>query len=444
MSISPSPAVSPAQVMRTAVWYGDRCLDMDFPPEWEMDVRWPSTPPAMTDAQIAEALARPIGQPTLRELCRGAQRPLIIIDDVNRPTPVDLVLPRVLSSLRDGGVSSDAATILVATGTHGKPCMESVLKKIGPAAGAHCTIVVHDANDPMAYLGKTRSGTPVLANKALIASDFVIGIGGIYPNHSAGYGGGAKLGLGVLGFRSILHLHYAHANAGWGGVPGPNTFRIDLEEIAEMLGIKSMISMQVNAERKPIRVTCGDYRSYYAQEVSFARSIFTVAPPQDADIVISNAYPNDLSLTFALMKGAAPLYRCGPASSRVLLASCSEGLGAHGLFPVVDASRIHVMENYLRLARTMKPSAFLKKVATKLGGKLLSSRMTANHHRPVFRNPIWLYQPAGGERTVSQQVAGVRVTSSWPEILEVTKREQGGRVPLKVVVYPCAPLISIG
>lgn len=429
--------------LRTGAWYGDGSLDLNFPASWDVRILWPRTPPPITEDQIAQSLEQPIGQPHLRELCRNVKRPLIIIDDVNRPTPVDLVFPHILRVFQSVGISPEQVTILLATGTHGAPGTTSVRNKVGPIAAAACRIVLHDANGPLAYIGKTTLGTPVLANKEILASDFTIGIGGIYPNQSAGYGGGAKLALGVLGYESILHLHYAHSNAGWGAVPGRNTFREDLNQIAGMLGIKSMISLQVNGHREPIRITCGDYLAYYQQEVTFARAIFTVPPPQDADVVISNAYPSDLSLTFALMKGSSPLYRCQPYSSRVLLASCPEGLGSHGLFPVFNTGRLRLVKQYSRLAKTMTLPAFLGKVARVAKKKLIRRREPTALANRTFNHPIWVNQSAHGQPILPEQIARVRVTNSWPELLDTIDREQGVGRSLKVVIYPCASLLSI-
>src|SRR2546430_3759484 len=64
----------------TGVWYSDKALTLDFPPEWDVTVFRPPTPPPLTDAQISEALERPSGQSPIRQICRGKSRPLVIID----------------------------------------------------------------------------------------------------------------------------------------------------------------------------------------------------------------------------------------------------------------------------------------------------------------------------------------------------------------------------
>ena len=95
-------------------------------------------------------------------------------------------------------------------------------------------MVAHDdrAGDLVA-LGRTSFGTPVLVNRLVAGSDYVLGIGGVCPQHSTGFGGGAKLALGVLGRRSIRQLHYGHPSMS-GALDVDNDFRRDLGEIARM------------------------------------------------------------------------------------------------------------------------------------------------------------------------------------------------------------------
>jgi len=136
----------------TGAWYSDEALTLDCPPEWDVTVFRPPTPPPLTDRQIAEALERPSGQSPIRQICRGKSRPLVIIDDLNRPTPVARVMPFLLTHFHDAGISSRDVTILVATGTHGAPQLNAVLKKAGPEA-ASCKIVLHDPERGLVQVG---------------------------------------------------------------------------------------------------------------------------------------------------------------------------------------------------------------------------------------------------------------------------------------------------
>ena len=72
--------------LRTGVWYGDFMLAVPIPPSWDVDVFTPSVGKPLTDKQIVARLEAPVRQATIRELCRGKARPVVIVDDLNRPT----------------------------------------------------------------------------------------------------------------------------------------------------------------------------------------------------------------------------------------------------------------------------------------------------------------------------------------------------------------------
>jgi nickel-dependent lactate racemase len=205
----------------------------------------------------------------------------------------------------------------------------------------------------------------VLVNREVLASDLVIGIGGVYPQRSTGFGGGSKLAIGVLWKRSIVALHYRHPSVD-GSYEVGNDFRRDLDEIAAMIGLHTSVSLQLDAERRPVRAVSGDHRAYYREAVAFALAAYAAPPPATADVVMANAYPIDTSLTFMRSKGVAPLLQARPGASRVLVSACSEGAGHHGLFPFVGAPR---RQRPLHLARTVaaRPGAVPARVAAERG-----------------------------------------------------------------------------
>jgi lactate racemase len=421
--------------LRTAAWYGDRPLRLELPSGWRVTTHRPSTPRPLTDDELAMALERPRGQPPIRELARGRRRPLVIVDDPTRPTPAGRVLPAVLRQLADAGVGAGDVRVLVATGMHGPPRPAALAAKVGPEAAA-CRLLVHDPEGGLARAGRTSFGTPVLVNREVLASDLVIGIGGVYPQHSTGFGGGSKLAIGVLGKRSIVALHYRHPSMD-GSYEVGNDFRRDLDEIAAMIGLHTSVSLQLDAERRPVRAVSGDHRAYYREAVAFALAAYAAPPPATADVVIANAYPIDTSLTFMRSKGVTPLLQARPGASRVLVSACSEGAGHHGLFPFVGAPR---RQRPLHLARTVaaRPGAIPARVAGRLRAAL--DRPRAGAAAPAPARAIWLHVPGPAAAGLPAGIPGMTVVGSWAEVLARVAAEQGHRPGLEVAVYPCAPL----
>jgi len=446
--------------LRTGAWYGDDPLELDFPPGAEVVTCWPATPPPLTAAQLALALERPVGQPPLRELAFGARRPLVIVDDLTRPTPAGGVLPLLLGQLAGAGIPAEAIRILVAAGTHGAPADGAIAKKVGAEAARRCTVLAHDCTRDTVRVGRTSFGTPVLVNQQVLASDLVVGVGGIYPQHSTGFGGGAKLALGVLGKRSITALHYGHPSMD-GSYEIHNDFRRDLDEIAAMIGLRTSVSLQLDAARQVVRAVSGDHRRYYDGEVAFARAAYRAPLPGDADVVVANAYPMDVSLTFMRSKGILPLLHARPGASRVVIAACPEGVGYHGLYPFVNGHRFERQLHLARMARARplkipaKGARLGASIASRTLGKLRRDRnqqrqgptgasTAASPMANPMANPIWLYVPGlnadAAAVPLPPAIPGMRALRHWPEVVDRIRAEQRGREELKVMVYPCAPL----
>jgi len=429
---SQNPTSITQKLLRTDAWRTDATLDLQFPDHWDVTTLWPDPPLPLTDEEIAVKLDQPVGRPPIAEMCRGKSRPLVIVDDLNRPTPTARVLSLLLKRFQEAGIPPSNVTILISTGTHGAPSRDNVRRKIGPEAASACLIVIHNAKRNCVPVGRTRSGTPVLVDKVVLAADLVIGIGGVYPNYTAGFGGGSKLALGVLGFRSIRTLHFRFHGIGWGHTRN-QLLRTELDEIAGMIQLNTIISLQINADREIIRATCGDHFSYYDDEVAFARQFFTAPPPDAADVVISNAYPSDISLTTVLQKGTNPLQHASRQTSRIVIAACAEGVGKHGLFPVIKPRHLPIVQ-FVRRLSAMKPHEFVQAIVRRLHGRPRLSKPSETG------NPIWFYRPVNRIANLPSNVPGYHLTESWPDVLAGIEREQGNRKRLKVFLYPCAPL----
>src|SRR3954470_21565190 len=127
-------SVAVASQLRTAAWYGDLPLDLDLPENWDVTWHWPQFAPPLSNREIVEALDHPTDQLPIRDLCRGKHKPLIIVDDLNRPTPCSRVLPYIFGAFKAAAIEEQYITILVATGTHAAPGIEAVMRKLGESA----------------------------------------------------------------------------------------------------------------------------------------------------------------------------------------------------------------------------------------------------------------------------------------------------------------------
>jgi len=433
--------------LQTGAWYGDQAIELDVPETWDVTIHHPRSAKPLNDQEILEKLEAPVDQMPLSELCRGKSSPLIIVDDLNRPTPAEKIVSFLLDVFQQENIPLANVTLLMATGTHGPPPADGMEKKVGRFAASNCEILNHDCYRNIKKIGKTSFGTPVHINEAVLKSDLVIGVGGIYPNHTAGFGGGAKIILGVLGMRSIFHLHNTHERSGWGADGINGSFRKDLEEIADMAGLHMVISVQIDMQREIIQVHCGNPREYFPEAVSFCREVFTAPRPHDADVVISNAYPNDLSLTFVKLKGVFPLKYCPRSATRIVIASCYEGVGLHNLYPYVNIPKFFKIRQVLRSFLALPFAEVVQKIVRRLLAFMphQGSRegTTQGLTTIVHDHPVWFYRPGQSMVALPTSLPGLKTKQSWSEIIETIHLEQGEGRKLKVAVYPCAFLQNI-
>lgn len=424
--------------VRTGIWYNDRSVTLSFPDHWDVKTYWPSTPPPLTDEEIIGIIKHPVGQAPLGELARGKKNPFIIIDDLSRPTPVFKIIHFLLEEFDSAGFSMGDVSILVATGTHGAQNEKALEKKIGRAAMNTCRVIVHNDRKGTKYIGKTSFNTPVYINKELLKADCIIGIGGVYPQHTTGFGGGSKLALGVSGRRTITHLHYSHKSMG-GAYDIDNDFRKDVSEIAHMIGLNTMFTLHVDAQLELVNMMAGDHHHYYAQAADFSRVKYAAPIPGDCDVVISNAYPFDTSYTF-MRKAYRPLDLAPPDVAKVIVASNHEGIGAHGLFQHMSPPRLIKYKTLVREMSTMEFKVIISKVLKRLTLRRepKSNAPARNYALPGNTKHLWLYRPIDGDVSV-QKIEGISVLSSWSDIVE--NLTQGSfQERLRVKVYPCAGL----
>lgn len=433
-------------VLRTGVWYNDHSLKLSFPDSWDVKNYRPNTPAPLSETQLIEKINSPVGQPPLSELARGKTRAVIVTDDLSRPTPVHRIMPLVLDQFRQAGVDLQSLRILVAAGTHGKQNPGALKTKLGRECFDSCQVLIHSDKKHTKLIGDTSFGTPVHVDRELIDSDLIVGISGIYPQYTTGFGGGGKLALGVLGRKSISHLHF-NSGDNDGDYNIDNNFRRNVTEMCRMIGLNTIFSVHPDAELQIVNLTCGDHYSYYAEAAKFSREVYNAPPPHDADIVIANGYPSDISYTF-MRKGNRPILVATKNAIKIMIGSNPEGLGNHGLYPQGKSDRYLEFKATFDRIKIMEPKVIVRKVIKNL--PLLKKKSappavsgTVQESDSLVNNkPLWVYNP-GAISGPMPPINGVRFFSNWEKVLELAGSEFSNRTDIRVRIYPCAPLQCI-
>jgi nickel-dependent lactate racemase len=281
----------------THEWEGNIDERLDFPGDWKVDVMEMAghDAPVLTAAQIAATLASPIGTKSLREIAAGKQRVVITFDDLSRPTPAYAIAPWVVGELQAAGIADENILFLGSFGTHHAMTATEVHKKLGPAITQRYAWTNHNPFDNLKDVGKTSYENPVRINQTFMAGDVKICISGVKVHEGAGYGGGAKAILpGVAAITSIAHNHEVvgpHSKTSGPVVTFKNDTRHDMIEAARLAKVDFTVQVVYNQKLQPIAVFSGDIADAHHAGVRVANKHHRTKTFKDADIVISNAYP---------------------------------------------------------------------------------------------------------------------------------------------------------
>lgn len=300
-------------------------------------------------AEIMRALRQPLGTAPLRDLAFGRRNACVVVCDITRPVPSGLILEPMLEELAAVGISPEAVTVLIATGTH-RPNDEAELEKmLGSSVLAKCRVVNHvcTESDAMVDLGTSPNGVPIKLNHHYIEAELKLTIGMVEPHFMAGFAGGRKMVMpGIAALETVQAWHsprfLEHPNATNGVVAG-NPVHEEALAIAKLARPDFIVDVALTADKRPAAVAAGDMEQAWEKMVTFVRESVTAELDEPVDIVVTSGggYPLDLTYyqTVKGMVGALPVLK--PGGSIVIASACEEGVGnRHFLDCLLDLETI--------------------------------------------------------------------------------------------------------
>lgn len=288
---------------------------------------------------VKRALADPIGSRTLMQLAGPGMRVCIVFTDITRASPDYLLVPALLDELRRSGVRDQDVTLLCGIGMHRFSTTREKVTKLSSETVARYRVIDNEPQNPAALvdLGTTSSGVPVQIHRAAVEADLLIATGIVEPHQYAGYSGGRKtLAIGAAGEALIAHTHgpafVDHPGTRLGCIDG-NPFHEAITEAARLAGLRYILNVVLDAEKRILRVAAGDPKLAFEELVTFARSVYEAPISQQYDIAIGGVgYPKDSNLYQAsrapsyLFFAPTPVVR--PGGFFIIPARCEEGAGA--------------------------------------------------------------------------------------------------------------------
>lgn len=319
---------------------GKKIIPLEVPDS--VPVQWveshPMTPVLNVDRAAEEALNRPIGSPRLRDLVKSGQKVALIVTDITRKLPEEIILPLLIKELLAGGIKRGDITAVVATGTHRPNTAEELKEKFGEVVN-EITFINHNAYDEKAliHLGKTQNGIPLVFNRAVVGADVRISTGVIETHLFAGYSGGVKsIAVGVAGEETIAATHnYQMLQQTRLGVIEGNEFRRFLTEAAQALGLHFIVNVVQTGKKEVVKVVAGDPVEAFAEGVKVAKKLFEVEIEHPGEIVVSGvSHPKSLDLYQATRAANVVVFGPQPVVTKggviLIPAPCEDGCGHPG------------------------------------------------------------------------------------------------------------------
>ena len=326
--------------------YGVGSIPWDAPPERVILSRIDAFRPTNSGRElVADAVANPIGVPSLASLAAGKRTATILISDHTRPVPSQDILPPLLAELRRGNPDIDV-TLLVATGCHRGTTPEELAQKLGSGILHREKIVVHDAFDPKSNveIGILPSGAPLVIDRLAAETDLLVAEGFIEPHFFAGFSGGRKSVLpGVCDRITVLGNHcgaFIDSPMARTGILDGNPIHRDMEAAARMARLQFIANVVLDDRQQTVAAFAGDWRAAHAAGVDFLRAYCQVdAVPGDVVVTTNGGAPLDQNL-YQCVKGlTAAEASANPGAVLILCAELADGIGGEGFCRALKGCR---------------------------------------------------------------------------------------------------------
>ncbi len=307
---------------------GDGTVSVDLPADTTV------AEPAGGDAvDVREAAANAINEPhgpTLVQRVDPGDTVAIVVTDITRATPDDVLVGVLLSELERVGVYREQVTIVVGLGLH-RPMTDDELRDM---LGEHADLAVNHDPDDTVVVGDI-DGVPVELNRRVARADRLLATGMVEPHQYAGFSGGAKtVVIGAGGEPMIRYTHGPEMLSNEGvrlGRIDDNPFRDAVDRAGDLCGLDFCL----NVTHGPVGilgVAAGEPRAVVRELAATAKSALSVDVDTDYDAVIAgvgapkdaNLYQTTRAATYVLLGAKNPLK---PGGRVVIPATLSEGAG---------------------------------------------------------------------------------------------------------------------
>lgn len=281
------------------------------------------------ESAASRAAADPHGQ-RLAERVDPGDDVAVVVTDVTRATPDDILLDALLADLERGGVGRDGVRVVVGLGLH-RPMTDAEIRE---ALGEHADIAENHDPDRTVTVGEVE-GCPIEIYEPVAAADTVVSTGMVEPHQYAGFSGGAKtVVIGAGGESGIGYTHGPEMLSRPGvrlGRVDDNPFRDFVDRAGDLVGVDFCLNV-THGPAGMLGASAGDPRAVVADLAATARDALAVEVEDEYDAVVAgvgapkdaNLYQTTRGATYVVLGAHNPLREGG----RVITpARLTEGAG---------------------------------------------------------------------------------------------------------------------
>jgi lactate racemase len=286
-------------------------------------------------AEVERALKEPlpVGSRRLSEIAKSESKVAIVVDDVTRKSPSEVMLLPVLAELNLAGVKDENITVIFGCGTHRAVKPEEAAMLLGAETCKRVKTISHDCRaQDLVNVGTTKThGNKVFVNRVFAEADVRVLLGDVGFHYYAGYGGGRKSVLpAVCSEETIKHNHamLLHGNAKSGNLED-NPIHQDMTEAAKLAKVDFIVNVVENKKGEVVKAFAGDLELAFAEAVKLVDEMYRITVDRRADILVVSAggYPADMNLyqAYKALDNALDAVKRGGVI--ILVAECLEGHG---------------------------------------------------------------------------------------------------------------------
>ena len=283
--------------------YGRYQLAVRVPPECEIISMKTIPVIAAPGAAYREALACPIGSPTLGEIIRAKGKPpaqltaAIAVSDITRPVPYKgengLLFP-LLSILEAAGVPRENIVLVIGNGMHRPSSPGERIEMFGEDVVAHYRILDHDCeNDAMlSFIGESETGGNVFVNSAFYHADIKIATGLVESHFMVGFSGGRKgVCPGLVDKRTIQKFHgpgFLESPCADNMILQGNPCHEEALAVARKVGVDFIVNTTLDRDMRLTGVFAGHLEAAHQAATNMVQHYVSVPLEHEYDIVLTH------------------------------------------------------------------------------------------------------------------------------------------------------------